>query len=342
MNTNVLSIGIFVVVGAGTCIACSDADNSASEAVGGGSDLGTVEEKAQVTQATTSDADYVTTPAGRVHRSCVHEIPSGASIDDFKTVKHNGATIMQAEPCPFPVKAAVQGTAPTINGWIESSNSFVPNINGHDWATEMAGDWTVPVKPAVWGETIYFFNGLEDRSPSTVIIQPVLQFGQDGVNGWQLASWYGGSLFGGNYYHSTPIAAHPGDSVQGFSWGLGSCNSAGHCDWEISATNLTTSTNTVEYVNLNVPMRWAFAGVLEAYNVTSCSNLPGGSSGQLTFDDVALYQPSGSNYNALVQTTFNGDCALTGSPCWTDTVYGGTPSCGYAVGSWATGAVLGF
>lgn len=271
-----------------------------------------------------ADEDYRRMPQGRrVHKSCIHELPSGSSIGADGTVHELGKGTTRTKPCVYAEKSA-EPTAdinnPAINGWLESVTSNVPtNYYGHNWGTSIEAKVVTPSKPAATGGLIYLFNGFQDAG-SQVIIQPVLQYGNGPIaagNNWVLASWYGGPLYGDNYYHSTPIAVSTGDNLHLYStaW-LFSCSTGGACSWSIVGKNLTTGKSTQLSVQPGLSMTWAIAAALEPYNVSTCPQLHGPSGlTSVSFNQIVLTQDS--PYGDRTVTPFNGDCRMTSAPCWT-------------------------
>lgn len=64
--------------------------------------------------------------------------------------------------------------------------------NSSAW-TEMTTDWVVPELPTSAGEqVVYFWPGFKATAPEMgyPVLQPVMQYGQDGKHSWQLQSWF--------------------------------------------------------------------------------------------------------------------------------------------------------
>jgi hypothetical protein len=304
---------------------------------------------------TTPLGEYAQGPGGHlIHRSCLHEVPNGASFDDKDQVTASGLRIKDIPPCSYPEGAtAARAVSPAVNGWVVASIATPVNGWNYSQITEIAGTWTVPAKPARSGAVIFMFNALQDNT-STVIMQPVLQYGNNGRfggNKWVLASWYGGPMFEGNYFHSSPIDVSPGEVIEGLVHvtvtGNIDCDASGVCDgWTIRGTvNGDTSRRSTIFATSSQPMSMAVAGALELYNVTNCNQLPSGSGGVTTFSDVRVYQPWGnpgnpSNWDRFQRTTFNGDCATTSAPCWNRAVWSQAPNCSFGVSVAASSARL--
>jgi hypothetical protein len=75
--------------------------------------------------------------------------------------------------------------------------------------------WVVPGVPQTQnGQLVYLFNGLQN---SSMILQPVLQWGDNGIFGgdhWCVASWYADGQDGAASYTS-PVTVHVGDTLVG-------------------------------------------------------------------------------------------------------------------------------
>jgi len=247
--------------------------------------------------------DWVQIPGELIRPDCVHDVPNGASIylsnphhqgDD---VILDGQVIAHYDACPEAPIDTRQGhdPGPTGNGWVEASQWLV-SLKSGDNLDVIDGYWTVPSPPKTNGATIFLFNGVEPANGSN-IMQPVLQYGESkagGGNYWAIASW----LVGNNAYFSPLEGVNPGDLLFGYTQQTG--NSGGKQHFSIEASDIATG----EHSNLSVwssgiQWDWAFAGVLEAYNVTSCSEYP--SSGSTLFSSTAVAHgyPSFDYFNPL-------------------------------------------
>jgi hypothetical protein len=282
--------------------------------------------------------EFVATPAGLYHRSCVYEVPAGARLERQEVIRFPDGTRRQVPPCAVPARATVtpQGPAaspaapragvatPTINGWVE-----------YTWATtasaykRIIADWTVPPAPAgsygASGKVYYTFPGLQS---STYIIQPVLQYGNNGSFGgayWTIASWQCGST-SSNCFHSTPITVSSGNSIHGDV--IASGCTGGSCTWTITTRNATAGQSTV-YTAVDTENYWqATSGAVEVYQASTCSDFPSNGNydnSGVFYTNVALYDFS---YNLLTQT-------------WSNIITSGlTPQCNYRVTSTSTTASL--
>jgi len=140
-----------------------------------------------------NDADWVKTPVGAAHKTCVHRVPSGSYIQDTKegmfiTDGITGA-IRQITPCGRKIRNLKQ-----YDGWLAYTTSQAPN----DYDTFL-GYFSVPNAPQSDPEVLYLFTGLQnvdwiplvDPTPDAFdIIQPVLQYPGDNGDYWSVKSWY--------------------------------------------------------------------------------------------------------------------------------------------------------
>jgi hypothetical protein len=273
-------------------------------------------------QLVASHPGWVQVPGELIRPDCIHQIPAGASVsisDDSKAgedVIQNGAVIAHYEACsesPVPTRHVTPG--PTGNGWVEDSNWVTP-LKKKDNIEWIQGKWQVPWAPKSTGATIFLFNGVEPKSGSW-IMQPVLQYGPShagGGNYWTMASW----LVGSSVYVSSLTAVHAGDQLVGTT--DETSVASGKLEYLIDAYDATSGADS----NLTVHSKgiqwgWAFEGVLEAYNLTKCSDFP--ASGKTRFYDttVAHGYPAFDYYSPL---NFAGE--------FDNYFGGGGPSCGFS------------
>jgi hypothetical protein len=266
-------------------------------------------------------------PGALIRPDCVHEIPSGAKVvirGDQVTgdVTLNGVPVGHFDACPeAPVSTRHQATqAPTLNGWIEAVQTEVKSGGN---ISEINTNWTVPSNPQTNGGLIYIFDALEPSSENW-ILQPVLQYGNNGSFGgnyWVMSSWLVGS--NGYVYHSTPEEVWPNDTLVGYVYITGISGST--LDWKVFAWDATSgATSSFSATSSGLQWNWAYAGVLEGYNIGSCSELPVG--GETIFQSV-VYQ--GYPTFTFAPTSWYGAIYATGSP-----------SCGYSASPAGSNQVL--
>jgi len=237
--------------------------------------------------------DWLQVPGALARPDCVHQIPSGATVDTTSDKKGddvilNGKVIAHYDRCPeqaIDTRHVAQDPG-TGNGWVEAAQ-WDTALKSGDNIDFLYGYWTVPSAPENDGALIFLFNGVEP-SPSGWIMQPVLQYGDNGHFGgdyWVLASWLVHSNT--DFYVSTPINVNPGDTIEGALWQTASGKTLGY---RVDASDQTTGQNsTLKLTSTGYQWIWAYAGVLEAYRVTSCSQFPSGSDGVASFVETHVY-----------------------------------------------------
>ena len=281
-------------------------------------------------EALAEHPDWMQIPGELIRPDCVHAIPKGARVelgnDGYITgdVTLNGEFFAHYDPCPErAIVTRPQGHAQdfarvpgTGNGWVEADQWNVP-LSSSDNIDYVAGNWRVPSYPAVNGALIYLFNGIE---PSTQdwILQPVLQYGNNGAFGgnyWGIASWLVSST---QAYVSPFETVNPGDLLIGYTRLTSISGST--LNWTILAQDQTSGAySSIKVWTTGLHLTWAYRGVLEAYHVTSCSNFPS--------NRVAVFS------NSVIDHDFPYYRAVS-PQSWSGAIlnYGG-PSCGFAVGA---------
>jgi hypothetical protein len=293
-------------------------------------------------------AGYVHVPNGILaHVDCIHEVPSGghAGVDGDVTI--DGKIVAHHEACGHPLvkvpsvrELPASGNPGVGNGWVEAA--WLNAAPGQQFVS-LENTFVVPAPPTTQNDdqTIYLFPSIQ--GPSLSIVQPVLQWGSNvpsipgsGYNGgngivgnnssWIYAAW--GVSSSGNdtvVYHSTPITVNTGDQLSASISFLTQTTSFD--SWEIVATDQTTNQSTWELVDFPFDGLWnnAQAGVLEAYNVSSCNDFPASSMTAFTYP--TLWQAGfGSPFSGrtLIDSASSGWSKF--APSWSG------PSCSFEVG----------
>jgi hypothetical protein len=271
--------------------------------------------------------EYVETPLGRFHRSCVSEVPDGAEIDEGGRVSLRGAPIGRADKCQYKSFRSRRGVetakeVPTVNGWISRIYAVAPTPpSGLRWYNGMTNTVTVPADPSNrHGQLLYFFTSFLPFS-NNMIIQPVLQWGiglAGGGSKWTAAVWY---VDEDDLVKHSPLKdVSAGDVLKGQMAGLaGSCTAGGVCRWAAAwSRNGVGLTSFV--VQGTEPFTIADKAVLEAYNMDFCRQLPAANA--IVFRNVILTQP----WNSLEDRT-----DVTARVRWTSKFWVVTPNCNYGV-----------
>jgi len=219
-----------------------------------------------------------------------------------KVVLPNGK-VQALERCSKPVQRTLRGgrgkpgQSSPDDGW-----QVWTQYNNENNMTfkSFLGNFNVPPEPENWdGGILYFFTGLQNDDwvpsyqwppsppPGFDIIQPVLQFGGDSVNGggdyWGLASWY--VTLDSNVLYSDLMQLNAGDSI------FGNMTMFGSQSWYIGGTVNGQSTDiTISYPRL-VTQSWAYC-TMEVYSIDNCDNFPSPGS-KMTFNQLSMTDANG-------------------------------------------------
>jgi hypothetical protein len=257
--------------------------------------------------------DYVVTPNGYFHASCVKQLAADDEVAADGSVLRSDGTRQATAACAYPSFGARgerrAAPAASFSGWLANSNTD-PSVTPA--ANELSADWVVPASPAkAAGQTLYFFPGLESVPRTLSILQPVLAWNGYGNAAWTMANW--NCCIRGTVYTGPPIPVSPGDQIHGQM--VGDCSTGRPCKaWKIVSTDVTTGTtttmNTKAYTQV---FNWYFGGVLEVYGVSTCDQFP--ANGSITFTNVLAYDTK----------------ARLVTPVWSTDISSAAPACGYAV-----------
>lgn len=272
--------------------------------------------------------EYVVTPNGFFHPSCVHRIDGDETLRADGLIVRNDGSQRRVASCAYPhyapdgtqlfrdavppLPAAGAPQPPTINGWVAYAHYVLPSATA---AGLIKAQMSVPDPPTIHANQVdYFFPGLEDVENVQTIVQPVLGWNAFNDQGWTIASW--NCCLNGETWHSSPVAVDAGTTVEGTVKGS-SCHS-GVCDnWTIvtrdPVNDHDTTLNTSSY---GQAFDWVFGAVLEAYGITQCGHLPASGTEEFSHIVVAPTRPTSS---PAAQTS------------WDLTIVPSTPDCGYAV-----------
>lgn len=163
----------------------------------------------EIERGQTMPEEQVLTPGGYRPASVVHQVEPGhflrmvddrifqfdeagtqVAAHDTVSRKPVDRSLMPGNVSLRPVEGdAARGPAPALaGGWIAYAGW---TNNAPQPLSSFEARWSVPPAPATAsGQTIFLFNGIQN---STMIYQPVLQWGQSaagGGNNWTVASWY--------------------------------------------------------------------------------------------------------------------------------------------------------
>jgi len=245
--------------------------------------------------------DYVITPFGYFHPSCVQMLAQGNTLLADGRVAHPDGMIDAAPLCFYPHYTStglmipvdakeLRGVNPlVINGWLESVSATTSNSYGKIVAT-----WTVPPAPTSNdGQLLYFFPGFEDASDVISILQPVMQWGVGYAGGgayWLMSSW--NCCINGTTWYSPLLDVNVGDTILGAI--APTCKPGNNycATWNVLSEDVTTGKKTIlaKTTADGQIWNWAFGAVSEDYGLVQCSDFPDNSG--LTFT-VHLYDQNG-------------------------------------------------
>ena len=270
-------------------------------------------------------ADYVVTPFGYFHPSCVNHLAKGDEIlQDAKVIQHEDGTSQPIPVCAYPHFRAdgekVIGDERAVKrpdisyAWVEWASVTTTSSYAYLYSF-----WNVPPAPAFTdGQTVYLFNGLEDIDDVVTIVQPVLGWNADFSNSYGIASW--NCCVSGTVVEATPVPVNSGDLIYGYMFATCPAGTLSCSTWDVVTLDLTTQheSELLFTPNFGQTFNWAFGGVMEVYSILQCGDYPSGYSGTA---------PSIHFYN---QGLFNDKFVQIKAPAWQIGVTSGlTPACGY-------------
>jgi len=261
--------------------------------------------------------DYVVTPFGYFHPSCVIHLAKGEEVLEDGRIQRTDGTMYAVPVCGYAhytargrMFAASPIKPPTITfSWIEAWSITTNTSYG-----EIVANWNVlSAPPSYDDQTIYLFPGLQDYNINTIILQPVLGWNADFDRAWGIASW--NCCRGGNGYESPAVPVNTGDLIVGTVKSTCTPGTLSCPTWDITTQDQSTggSTTLTNTPSDGQTFNWAFAGVLEAYSIVQCSDYPP--------DQYITFYPT------LYDNNFN----IIENPSWSfyDYAFRLTPQCRY-------------
>ncbi|UTH73285.1 hypothetical protein [Chromobacterium sp. IIBBL 290-4] len=285
--------------------------------------------------------DYVVTPFGYFHPSCVQEISAGEKLLPLGKIQAANGSVRAGARCAHaryslsgqkigPQDRQAAGKTPSastqddgVSGWVADSELITSSAYGG-----INASWIVPAAPSSNdGQVVYFFPGLQDHNNVQSILQPVLGWNAFGDSAWTIASW--NCCQDGTVNHSSPQTVNSGDQIVGTvqnncKAGTKTCGS-----WNINTRDATLNVESPlnQTGNYGQTFNWAFGGVLEVYGVASCQDYP--ADGAMSFNNVQLFdvnkrqitQPSGLGWQANVLQQVGCNVNATANPTATAISY---------------------
>jgi hypothetical protein len=250
-------------------------------------------------------------------------------LQDESAIQHANGTFENIQECAYPHFEA-DGTKIIGDGRPVGDASAQPPSIKHSWIEyasihdtanygQIYAEWDVPPEPTSDdGQTVYFFNGLEQYSGDVTIVQPVLGWNGDYSSRWGIAAW--NCCKKGTTQEASPAKVDPGDHLEGYVFNNCSAGTTKCGSWTIvivDEENGNYSQMTTK--NFGQTFNWAFGGVMEVYGIAKCSDYPGkelsGSGGGISFFNESVLD---DNFVSI-------------TPAWTiSNVSGGlSPQCNY-------------
>lgn len=177
-------------------------------------------------------ADYVQTPNGFFHKSCVIQVESDETVIPGEVIKGPNGAVKAIEPCHYPPMNehgkvidplhhnSAASSDPGVSGWYETAEVDQVTVS------KISANWTVPHVPNITanGQKVYFFPALEPSDQAT-LFQPVLGYNSDDKpNQWSIQSWLCCDT-SYNQYKSAGVSVQAvGDAISGYAQGSG-CDS---------------------------------------------------------------------------------------------------------------------
>jgi hypothetical protein len=282
-------------------------------------------------------ADYVITPFGYFHPTCIMRLGNGDEVrKDENAIRHSDGTYDGVQACGYPhyeangdaVTADAQGKQPKIgHAWVEAAATKTSTSFGYLYAY-----WLVPPAPKKNdGQVVFLFPGVEDykdfpvkKGADVSIIQPVLGWNSDFRYAWGIASW--NCCVSGTVFEAPPVRVNSGDTIFGYMFDTCSPGTLSCPTWDVVALDLSSGKfsqlgNTSSF---GQTFNWAYAGVLEVYNIVQCGDYP--SNGSISFYNIGLYD---YRFNKIASPAWSVLNAAEIAKEKSEPFSGLTPQCGY-------------
>jgi hypothetical protein len=260
-------------------------------------------------------SEYVITPFGYFHPSCVQSLSTGERLLRDGRLQHaDGTSSRTTAVCHYPrythsgslVRKPISPAE--VIGWIENANVTTGSATTSYGALKAI--WTVPPHPAEdIGQILFFYPGFQDiNDPKTSILQPVLRW-QRGQ--WDIESW--NCCLNNIANQSTPVNVKPGDEIYGSITSTCPPGTLSCSVWNVLTLDLSSgqSTTLADTPSDGRVFNWAFGGVMEPYYVVSCADYPPNQ--YLNFDNVAIFDQnlnpvSSPKWSVVANTTATPQC----------------------------------
>ncbi len=273
---------------------CTEQPTSTAATSRGGSNTST-------TLAATQ-SEYIATPRGLYHRSCVHEIPRGARVDASGLVTRADHSTYQIPKCAYASNQTSpagleRSTSLYLDDWMEVAQDFKSDSNAFRLLT---AKWKVPLAPrgSYPGGTTRVYYAYPALESQWDLLMPALAYGYNGSWGgayWTMTAWYFNATTGWSWKR---LSTDPDstDDVYAIVSASGCAN--GTCTWSVivgDSTSPRQAVDTLIVTNETGLYRAADGGAVQVVNVTSCDQFPPTG---VYFNSIALRDTTGSVWPA--------------------------------------------
>ncbi len=246
--------------------------------------------------------DYVITPNGYFHPSCVHTVQNDEIVLPGLIIEKQNGERRALEKCKYsnfsragqerkPEKKLIS-PSDMVDGWKLDASYQMENSLGI-----LSASWVVPADPAInQGQSVAFFPGVQ-QIPLVSILQPVLDWNNYGIPGWTLVSW--NCCEAGTTYHSVPVLSFAGDIIQGT---VAYDAPTGGYTVKTTGRNGSTSLKTRSYLQT---VNQVFGAAMEVNGVQSCDGLP--ASRSIKFYNISVFDMNGRTVNQPFIPTYIGN-----------------------------------
>ncbi len=245
------------------------------------------------------EREYVKTPFGRAHPSCMHRIAEGELVDGDGVVRVGERVVGRLPSCDYAPEIGAAKAQPDVSGthWITDAYIDAPKRGSYQMFNYASSRVQVPSTPDLDdGQVFYAFPAFMPADYS-YLLQPVLQYGSDHAGGgsyWSLSSWAIISTSTPRqvlYTEKLPVSS--GDSVVLQLQVTHEIKVLGVTRYRVRITASTASASRKLEVNVApAALRRLYLGASEMWNNTSCDHFPS----YLSFDTLA-YIPDTTPWN---------------------------------------------
>lgn len=243
-------------------------------------------------------AGYVLTPHGWFDPACLVSLAGDEQVLPSGRVRNAAGSERSLGSCAAPHFGAggqpadvggPGGSDGPFSGWIEWSYQ---TLDAPAAVKSLEATWTVPSAPSrVAGQTLYIFPGARSYPATGSILQPVLAWNAQGDQAWSMTNW--NCCIAGKAYSGSPMKVATGDVVRGKIEGA-NCGPNGVChDWSVRSADLTTGrSSTFKTKAYGQAFNNFFGGVLEAFGLSTCDQMP--ANGSIDLHDIVVTGTDGS------------------------------------------------